>query len=195
MLEIVFLIIAYLVGSIPTGYLFCRYVFGIDVTKHGSGNIGATNVARTTGHKKFFLLILFIDALKAYLVLLVGQSANLSQDILFALAITLLVGNAYSIFLKFKGGKGVATSLGILFYFLQSWLILTAAITWTLLLLVTKQVFIASLITPWVILILMFLSPKSDLLAITCIIFVCLWLLLRHKNNLINFYKSIRTKS
>ena len=192
MQNFVFLIFAYLVGSIPTGYLFCKYVIGINVTQHGSGNIGATNVARTTGKKKLFLLILSIDALKAYLVLLAGQAVNLSQNLLLITAVTLLIGNAYSVFLKFKGGKGVATSLGILVFFLPVWLIIAAAITWLLILLITAHVFIASLITPWVVLILMFLTPKSTMHAFVFLIFLSLWSLFRHKSNLNSFYKSFK---
>ena len=64
--KILFLISAYLVGSIPTGYLFAKYFFDCDITQEGSGNIGATNIGRVLGRRKYFFLIFFLDSFKAY---------------------------------------------------------------------------------------------------------------------------------
>ena len=108
----IYLLGAYLVGSIPTGYLIAKLAGIADIRSHGSGNIGATNVARLIGIHGFFL-VLCIDALKAYAYLRYMQTIT-SQDVyLCAIALLILSGNIHSLFLGFRGGKGVATSIGI----------------------------------------------------------------------------------
>lgn len=117
-------LVSYFIGAIPTGYIFTKYFFEIDITERGSKNIGATNVARVLGNFNFFFLILLIDFAKAYGGLKIGLSflrfhSDESQVLLMVLsAVSLLIGNGYSPFINFRGGKGVATSLGILFFFI-----------------------------------------------------------------------------
>jgi len=109
-----FYIIAYICGSIPFGVLLAKKQ-SIDIREHGSGNIGATNVARTLG-KKLGLYTLAGDLLKGFLVVFL---ANLwfEKTIVVALAgLTVFLGHLFSIFLKLKGGKGVATGLGVLIF-------------------------------------------------------------------------------
>ncbi|MBI1323959.1 glycerol-3-phosphate 1-O-acyltransferase PlsY [bacterium] len=116
-----YVIAAYFVGSIPFGWLTARTLGGIDIRQHGSGNIGATNVGRVMGLKYFFLVFL-LDMLKGFLPTL-GISSNVGKipfesltplaahgPILVAAAA--IVGHNFPVYLKFKGGKGVATSLG-----------------------------------------------------------------------------------
>ncbi|MFM7591914.1 MAG: glycerol-3-phosphate 1-O-acyltransferase PlsY, partial [Isosphaeraceae bacterium] len=112
----------YLIGSIPFGLLVARYIGGIDIRQHGSGNIGATNVGRTMGRKYFFLVFLF-DMLKGFLPtwFAVQETATLKTADLTPLvshapilvAAAAVIGHNFPIYLKFKGGKGVATSLGV----------------------------------------------------------------------------------
>src|SRR5438128_1469670 len=103
---------AYLIGSIPTGYLLA-YAYGVkDITQHGSGNIGATNVARVMG-KQFFLIVLLLDALKAYIVVIFAQNYVIEPLPLALVSMSVMLGNCFSIFLKGKGGKGIATGIGI----------------------------------------------------------------------------------
>lgn len=106
---------AYLCGSIPFGLLVGKCVKGVDIRRHGSGNIGTTNVFRVIG-KKWGLFVFFLDALKGSFGVILGcavagQPLGSSASILFAL--TAILGHAFPVWLKFKGGKGVATSLGV----------------------------------------------------------------------------------
>ena len=111
-------LISYLIGSIPFGILLAR-AQRIDIQKQGSGNIGATNVARVLG-KKAGLLTLLGDVLKGLLVVF-GAGLLYEKPIVIALTgLMVFLGHLYSIFLKFKGGKGVATSLG-LFLYIMPW--------------------------------------------------------------------------
>ena len=105
---------AYVVGAIPIGYLIAR-VFGVtDIRSHGSGTIGATNVLRTAGRLPG-VLTLFGDVVKGWLaVVLAGRVGGGAVEALAVGAVAAVVGNCWSIFLGFRGGKGVATGLGAL---------------------------------------------------------------------------------
>ena len=106
------LIISYLCGSIPTGYLLARYLKGIDLREVGSGNIGATNVTRVLG-KKLGGVTLLGDALKGFAPVLVARTMGLEETVLMGCALMAFVGHCWSVFLGFEGGKGVATGLGV----------------------------------------------------------------------------------
>lgn len=144
--------LAYLIGSIPTGYLLSKYYFGIDIREHGSGNGGATNVARVLG-KRYFLLILIFDVLKTYFGLVVCslclQMLHIpsTELVTYGSAIALLAGNAYSIFLRTFTGKGVATSIGIILYIASWQFVLLFAVCWLVVLVWSKEAFIASLVS------------------------------------------------
>ena len=108
--------IAYLIGSIPFGYLIVKLKAGRDVRSVGSGNIGATNVLRTAGRGSA-LVTLLLDAAKGYLaVWLAGWISHDSPQTVALAAISAVLGHLFPAFLKFKGGKGVATVLGVFLY-------------------------------------------------------------------------------
>ena len=113
----VFLMAAYLMGSLPSGYLICRRVANIDVRTVGSKNIGATNVARSLG-LSWGLLVLLMDMAKGALPVVVALniwSSGTERDLLIVASVALaaLLGHLASVFLRFSGGKGVATAFGI----------------------------------------------------------------------------------
>ena len=116
--ELITVLLAYLAGSIPFGLLVARGVAGIDIRQHGSGNIGATNVGRTLG-AKWGVAVLLLDALKGAMpVLLVPRLFESSETTWFILlqviaGVATVVGHMFPVWLKFRGGKGVATALGV----------------------------------------------------------------------------------
>jgi len=108
---------AYLLGAIPFGKIIARYAARIDITKQGSGNIGATNVARELG-MKWGIITLILDLLKGFVPvilfsLLRDQGAAPDQTALASIGICALLGHMFPVFLGFQGGKGVATALGV----------------------------------------------------------------------------------
>jgi glycerol-3-phosphate acyltransferase PlsY len=103
---------AYLLGSIPSGYVLGK-LSGVDVRQFGSGNVGATNVARAVG-KRQGVLTLLADALKGMVPVAIGLWMHLQPGSIAAIAIATFLGHLYPIFLKFRGGKGVATGFGAL---------------------------------------------------------------------------------
>ncbi len=105
--------IGYLLGSLPTGYLAGKWILGIDLRKIGSGSTGATNVLRQVG--KFPALVVFIvDVLKGMAPVLIARSLLLGDTWQVAAGLTALIGHIWPIWLKWKGGKAVATGLGML---------------------------------------------------------------------------------
>ena len=113
------IVVAYVLGSIPFGLIVAKSK-GVDPRTSGSGNIGATNVARVLGGKRWFFLVFFLDMLKALIPMLIASA--LLRDVpktpaIYALwicaGVAAVIGHMFSMFLKFKGGKGVATSAGV----------------------------------------------------------------------------------
>ena len=120
MSPLIWYLIAYLVGGIPFGYLIAKYFAGINIKEHGSGNIGATNVLRVLKEKdpklakKLGALTLALDALKGAVVLLIAKMMGVCDAVLWGMAVFAVIGHCFSIYLKFEGGKGVATTAGVM---------------------------------------------------------------------------------
>jgi glycerol-3-phosphate acyltransferase PlsY len=104
---------AYLLGSIPFGLLLAKLFGGADVRKAGSGNIGATNVARVVGPLAGILTLIFDTAKGTLAVWLAARVTNESAAWMMCAAFAVLLGHCFPVWLKFKGGKGVATALGV----------------------------------------------------------------------------------
>ncbi|MFH1254402.1 MAG: glycerol-3-phosphate acyltransferase [bacterium] len=186
---------SYLVGSVPTGFWFSKYFFNIDITEHGSGNIGASNIGRVLG-KKYFVLVFLIDFLKAFISLYIVALFILVmvpfsygfccvQKIFCLNFFALLLGNAYSIFLNFKGGKGVATTAGILAWAFPFNVFLIFCCLWLLVLAILRKPFIASLLASYLscfVYYFVFLDNKNIHL-FYFLIFVSMWLTIRHRSN------------
>lgn len=134
------ILLSYLLGSIPFAVVVSRLMGLQDPRSFGSGNPGATNVLRT-GNKKAAVLTLLGDAAKGWLAVIlagyVAQRMELPIMVLAACALAVFLGHVYSCFLKFKGGKGVATALGVLLA-LEPWLALAVAISWLLVVWVSR---------------------------------------------------------
>ena len=138
------LLAAYAVGAVPIGFLVAR-AFGVgDIRRHGSGNIGMTNVLRTAGRWPA-ILTLVGDVAKGYLAVVVaGGLAGRDPAVMATAAVMAVVGNCWSIFLGFRGGKGVATGLGALLR-LVPWAVVPAAIVWLAVTLTTRYISLGSI--------------------------------------------------
>ena len=149
LLELVLtVIIAYLIGSIPTGYLIVKAKTGQDIRTVGSGSTGATNVKRVLG-KNYFFLVMALDALKGIISVLLAEhfiTAGSSLGIAPILAsIAVIIGHSKSVFLQFKGGKSVASGVGTILAL--NWEAgLTIAIVWGIVTYTTKYVSVGSII-------------------------------------------------
>ncbi len=142
---------AYYLGSIPFGLLIARKARGIDIREHGSKNIGATNVFRVVG-KKWGTAVFILDAMKGYFACMLPTLVGIHEVPAFvtlALGIVAILGHAFPVWLGFKGGKGVATSLGV--FLAVAWLptLITFGI-WILSLAISHIISVSSLIAAFV---------------------------------------------
>lgn len=177
-------IITYFIGAIPFGVIIGHFSAGIDITKKGSGNTGATNVARTLGIK-YGLLTLLLDALKGFLpVFFITNFYDSSETwLLITVSLALLLGHRFSPFLKFRGGKGVATAFGI-YIALSPVSVFFALCIFTLLVYLTDYVSLGSVITACIMPLIFFFTSKPVDQLVTAS-FIALIICLTHKKNLI----------
>jgi glycerol-3-phosphate acyltransferase PlsY len=144
------MIISYFIGSIPTGYLAVRLLKGVDIRTVGSGSTGATNVRRVLG-KRWAVFVTTVDMLKGALALLFTATTRGVDPWLLALSgFAAVVGHNYPVWLKFKGGKGVATTYGVMFFLwpYESFAVtLLSGAVWYFIMTATRYVSLASLIS------------------------------------------------
>lgn len=137
-------LLGYVFGSIPCGLWLVQAFHGIDIRKYGSGNIGTTNVFRTVGSKTA-AAVLAGDMLKGIMALYIISKFTADPIIVAITALGALLGHNYSLFLGFKGGKGVATGLGLFLYMLP-WGAVAAFSVWAIIVLITRYVSLGSIV-------------------------------------------------
>jgi glycerol-3-phosphate acyltransferase PlsY len=176
-----FILLAYLLGSIPFGLVVARLAGKGDVRTQGSGNIGATNVTRVAG-KKLGALTLLLDVAKGMLA--VGFARLAGHDAATLAALAVVLGHVFPVFLKFKGGKGVATSLGV-FFMLDPRLGAGVAIIWL-------GVFALGRISSLAAILAMIAAPSfafvfignEDYLSVYITLFISILVIARHHGNI-----------
>ncbi|NWF67020.1 MAG: glycerol-3-phosphate 1-O-acyltransferase PlsY [Campylobacterales bacterium] len=145
--NVLFYLMAYLIGAIPFGLVLAKMFAKVDITSEGSKSIGATNVLRVVSEKdpklakKLGAGTLVLDALKGMIILAVAKMAGIDESVLWGMAVLAVLGHCYSPYLMFEGGKGVATSFGVLLFMLPIETIL-AFVSWAFM---AKSVKISSL--------------------------------------------------
>jgi glycerol-3-phosphate acyltransferase PlsY len=193
------IIISYIFGAIPTAYIFGRLIKGVDIRNFGSGNVGATNALRLLG-RGWGVAILILDILKGFLPVFIfggylSKFVNFNQSVNLFICIGLasILGHTWTIFLGFKGGKGVATTFGVLIAFafkipgLNIALGFTVLI-WLLVFLSFRFISLASISAAlsFPVLIIMLRQP---FVVILISIFLSLFIILRHKSNITRLLK------
>ena len=185
---IVTALISYLFGSIPFGYLFTKILLKKDIRNVGSGNIGATNVLRT-GNKSLGYLTLILDIAKA-VVPVIYIKFNY-PDLVYISALCAFLGHLFPIWLKFKGGKGVATFVGILIS-INIYYALVFGIVWTLTFLISRYSSLSSLFASISIPIYLLIVNQSNI-----IFFIIMFVLIfyTHRENIKRLINKEETKS
>jgi glycerol-3-phosphate acyltransferase PlsY len=185
---IVTALISYLFGSIPFGYLFTKILLKKDIRNIGSGNIGATNVLRT-GNKSLGYLTLILDIAKA-VVPVIYIKFNY-PDLVYISALCAFLGHLFPIWLKFKGGKGVATFVGILIS-INIYYALVFGIVWTLTFLISRYSSLSSLFASISIPIYLLIINQSNI-----IFFIIMFVLIfyTHRENIKRLINKEETKS
>jgi glycerol-3-phosphate acyltransferase PlsY len=186
------LALAYLIGSIPFGYILVRLFLHQDIRAVGSGNIGATNVARS-GKKGLALLTLALDALKGYtavyLALLIARQVRPGIPVLLSTlaafaAVVAVLANIFPVWLRFKGGKGIATALGV-FLALVPWTALSALGLFIVIVALTRYVSLGSILAAASIPVftLLFYHQRSVVL-LPCVTIISIVCIIRHRENI-----------
>jgi glycerol-3-phosphate acyltransferase PlsY len=173
-------ITAYLIGSIPTGLILGK-ACGVDVRSEGSGNIGATNLYRTVGWK-IGVLTLIGDCLKGFIPVMVVKYSMLPSDYAVWVGLAAFCGHVFSVFLKFKGGKGVATALGV-FLALTPLALAVAVGIFVVLMFVWRYVSLGSIGAAAVIPVAVALLGGGRLLTLVTLV-IALIVILRHHENI-----------
>jgi len=176
------LVAAYLVGSVPVGLLLVRWVKGVDIRETGSGNIGATNVWRLGG-PRLGIPVFLLDFGKGIAAVMLGKWVAPGSYLIHVLAgMAGIVGSNWSIFLRFRGGRGVSMSLGVLVALVPRVALITFAV-WLVALLTTRYVSVSSMAGALIVPVLMFLfhAPLAySILGLIC----CAFVMIRHIPNL-----------
>lgn len=179
--SVLIIVVAYFLGSIPFGLLFTKMAGLGDVRNIGSGNIGATNVLRT-GNKKLAAATLFADVLKGIIAVLTAKLSGFSEWTISLAAIASVLGHIFPVWLKFKGGKGVATALAV--YWIAYWpLGAFACITWILMFFFARISALSSISAMLFAPIIAFFFASSGVFALSIIIGGVV--ILRHRDNII----------
>jgi glycerol-3-phosphate acyltransferase PlsY len=177
-----YLILGYLIGSLPFAVIVSK-LFGLaDPRSFGSGNPGATNVLRT-GNKAAAILTLLGDAAKGWLAMAVVAKVGADGTATMLTGLAAFLGHLFPLFLKFKGGKGVATAIGVLIG-IDGWLALGAALTWLATAVVTRYSSLAALVAACVAPSLALAWHGIGALAVVVGV-ICLLLIVRHTANIV----------
>ena len=174
----VIIVISYAFGSIPFGYLITKFFLKKDIRKIGSGNIGATNVLRT-GNKIIGYSTLLLDIFKAILPLIIIKIYM--NEYLFIASLSVFLGHVFPIWLKFKGGKGVATYVGILCC-INLYLGIGFAFFWIITLIIFKYSSLSSLVASLSIPFIDYFILKNELISFYIIMFVLIFY--THRENI-----------
>jgi len=183
--------IAYLLGSIPFGLILVRVFRGLDVRQTGSGNIGTANVARIAPSLGLWTLIL--DSAKGLVAIMVARVIAASNSeglrntalIIGGSALFAVLGHMFSVFLKGKGGKGVATAMGV-FLGIAPWAVLLLAILYVLIYRISHYTSLASIISAAIfpVIAFVFIVPGERAVLLPFMVIICLLVILKHHQNI-----------
>lgn len=189
MKTLIIITLSYLLGSIPFGVLISRYK-GINLKEKGSGNIGATNVLRTVG-KGAAAFTLLGDLLKGSLSVFIANNF-LHEPWITLTGGAVILGHLFSVFLRFRGGKGVATTFGVLLIY-SPVVALSAILLWSVIVYIFRYSSLGAIITflflPAIVTVL-----EPDKMKIYFSIFISIIIILKHKDNLLRIFKGTETK-
>ena len=179
---------SYVIGSFPTAFIFGKAMKGIDIRQHGSGNMGATNVFRVLG-KKPGTAVLIIDMLKGFVpVVVVAGWLSPGVEGRIAAAIAAVCGHNWTCFMNFKGGKGVATSAGVLLGLTAAlpgvrWPVALCILSWSVCFLTTACISVSSITAAILLPVFMIVFSAPFPVVLLSILF-CVFVVLRHRPNI-----------
>jgi acyl phosphate:glycerol-3-phosphate acyltransferase len=191
LLDIVAVVLSYLLGSVSFSIVIAKWVKGIDIRQHGSGNAGATNTLRILGKGPAFFVI-FLDIAKGIAAVYLGNAMSDNEWIPILCGLAAIVGHNWPIWFRFKGGKGIATTIGVLAT-LAFFPALYAGIIAILLIVITRYVSLGSLVfaglTP-----IFIVLVKYNLPLLTCALVIAIFAFVRHRTNIVKLIRGTENK-
>lgn len=188
---IIIIFLSYVIGSIPSGLILGKTLWHVDLRQHGSKNIGATNAWRTLGKLPGFIVFV-ADLLKGMLGVYLGMMLVGSSTAMIIGGIMAIVGHSLSLFLKFKGGKGVATGLGVLIMLMPS-VSAIVFLVWLIVVLISKYVSLGSIIAAVLVPVCAFIMGLSFDFVVFGIV-AAVFVIYRHKSNIIRLMNGTENK-
>ena len=201
-------IICYLIGAIPTAYLVLKKKFNIDITKAGSGNVGAMNGYETTGSKKTGILIFVIDFLKGFLpTIVILYFLKLPFQLAILPVLLIITGHNHSMWLKFKGGRGLSSAAGIAIA-INFWLVIIWCVIYEITIKINRNVHVANVVATLLLPIIIILPGNFFIkfsygfstgenfpqILFTFVVILCGLIFIRHIQPLIDYIRSLRKK-
>jgi glycerol-3-phosphate acyltransferase PlsY len=187
---LIFILMGYLIGSFPSGLVYTRLAGMEDIRNLGSGNIGATNVLRT-GNKKIALATLITDILKGITAILIAKSFLSDTQATF-IGVAAFLGHIYPVWLKFKGGKGVATYIGVIAG-LSIWAVTGFALIWLIMAGLFRYSSLAALTASLAVPVIFYLQPNSQNIALISLVMTFI-VFFKHLENIQRLWKGVETK-
>lgn len=187
---LIFILMGYLIGSFPSGLVYTRLAGMEDIRNLGSGNIGATNVLRT-GNKKIALATLTTDMLKGITAILIAKSFLSDTQATF-IGVAAFLGHIYPVWLNFKGGKGVATYIGVIAG-LSIWAVTGFALIWLIMAGLFRYSSLAALTASLAVPIIFYLQPDSQNIALISLVMTFI-VFFKHLENIQRLWKGVETK-
>ena len=183
MIPLVVVLIAYLLGAIPFGYLLVKLKTGADVRTSGSGNIGATNVMRTSG-RGAGMLTLLLDIAKGYAAVWIAGRLTDGDVLWMSVAVvTVMLGHAYPVFLGFKGGKAVASVVGA-FLCLTPWALGAEIIMFVVIVALTRHISMGSIVAAATLPFAVFMVVRAPVPAVIAAVIAGAFIIYRHSSNI-----------
>lgn len=190
LLFFVLFILAYLVGSIPNALWIGKMFKNIDVREFGSGNVGATNATRVLGWKLGVMVLIF-DAFKGMIFIIIARKLGLEDIYVVLIGLAAILGHSYSIYLKFKGGKAVATSLGVMLVLIPK-VVMILIIVFLLIVIISGYVSLASISVAGLLPILSYIMYNNIIALLSLVVgILVIW---RHKSNIKNLLEGKEDK-
>ena len=190
LLFFVLFILAYLVGSIPNALWIGKMFKNIDVREFGSGNVGATNATRVLGWKLGVMVLIF-DAFKGMIFIIIARILGLEDIYIVLIGLAAILRHSYSIYVKFKGGKAVATSLGVMLVLIPK-VVMILIIVFLLIVIISGYVSLASISVAGLLPILSYIMYNNIIALLSLVVgILVIW---RHKSNIKNLLEGKEDK-
>ena len=184
--------LAFLIGSVPTAFWYAKYVHGLDIRQHGSGNIGATNSLRVLG-KKAGIIVLLIDLLKGLIPVLVARKLGFTPENILLTGVFAVLGHLFSPFVGFKGGKGIATAFGVILGFSPLGALICIAV-FGLVLYFSRYVSLGSVCGVLAFWVYIFFQPDRSMQTLIIASVLAFLLIISHRKNLGRLWKGTENK-